>query len=150
MSVGMMAVVWIISGYVPEHPIQGVGLMVLCGVVFLTVSILGGTRLSTLGNGVLAFMLYSVAFVGGWVEQIGALVRSETAVDIGIVVSLLIPGETLWRRAAYLLQPAVLREVTFTPFGTSSAPSEVMVVYSLVYAAVLLAAAVLFFQRRDL
>ena len=150
MSAGMMAVVWTLSGYVPEHPFQGVGLMVLSGLVFLTISILGGTRLPTLGNGVLAFMLYGVAFVGGWVEQIGALVHSDTAVNIGIAVSLLVPGETLWRRAAYLLQPPVLGEVTFTPFGTSSAPSEAMVVYSLAYVAVLLTAAVLLFQRRDL
>ncbi len=50
-------------------------------------------------------MLYGLAFIAGWIEQFGALFRNEAAVNTGIVISLLVPSEAMWKRAAYLLQP---------------------------------------------
>lgn len=150
MSAGMMGVVWAISGYLPPHAVEGVGLMILDGLVFLTLSILGGTRLPPMGNGVVVFMLYGVAFVAGWVEQFGAFLKNDTAVSIGIVVSLLTPGEAMWRRAASLMQPSLPGGMDFSPFAAVSTPSEAMVVYTMAYTAVLLLLALLSFQRRDL
>jgi Cu-processing system permease protein len=150
MSAGMVLIVWSISHYLPPGLLQGVGLMVLEGLVFLTLSILGGTRLPPLGNGVVVFMLYGMAFVAGWIEQIGALLHNETAVDIGIVVSLLVPGETMWRRGAYLMQTQILGGLNVSPFAVASAPSPAMVTYAAVYVAILLLAALGSFSRRDL
>lgn len=150
MSVAMMTVVWGITRYMPPNPIQGVALMIVEGLVLLTLSILGGTRLSTLTNGVVVFMLYGLAFISGWIEQIGAFTRNTAAVNIGIVASLLMPSEAMWKRAAYLMQPPFLRELGVTPFAAASAPSTAMVVYTILYIAVTLAAAVYLFQQRDL
>ena len=150
MSGGMIAVVWAISGYLPPHLLQGVGLMILEGLVFLTLSILGGTRLPPMGNGVVVFMLYGVAFVAGWVEQFGALLNNDTAVSIGIVVSLFVPGEAMWRRAASLMQPPLLGGMDFSPFTPASTPSEAMIIYTIAYTAALLLLALVSFQRRDL
>jgi ABC-type transport system involved in multi-copper enzyme maturation permease subunit len=150
MSASMVITVWAIAQYLPPHLWEGIGLMALEGLFFLTLSILGGTRLSPLGNGVVVFMLYGMAFVAGWVEQFGALLHSETAVNIGIVASLFVPGETMWRRAAYLMQPPVMRELSITPFTAASAPSVAMVVYTCLYIAVTLGVAVYVFGRRDL
>lgn len=150
MSAGMMAVVWAIAGYLPPNAGRGVGLMILEGLVFLTLSILGGTRLSPIGNGVVVFMLYGVAFVAAWIEQFGALLHNETAVNIGIVVGLFIPGEAMWRRAAALMQPPLPGSLDFSPFTPASTPSLTMVGYTIGYTAVLLLLALLSFQRRDL
>lgn len=150
MSAGMVVTVYAIAGYLPPHLLEGVGLMILEGLVFLTLSILGGTRLPPLGNGVVVFMLYGLAFVAGWMEQFGAILHSEIAVDIGIVASLLVPGEVMWRRAAYLMQPPVMRELSVSPFTAASAPSPAMVYYAAVYIALALGAAVYVFGRRDL
>lgn len=150
MSLSLMSIVWFIARYLPPNPGQGILLMVVEGLVVLTLSILGGTRLPTLANGVLAFMLYGIAFIAGWIEQIGALTRNETAVNIGIVVSFLMPGEAMWKRAAYLMQPPFLRELGMSPFGTASAPSSAMVAYAFVYIVVALIAALRLFERRDL
>jgi len=152
MSLAVIAIVWQITGYLPPHPAAGIGLIVLGGLVVLTLSILGGTRLSTLANGVVVFMLYGLAFIAGWVEQIGSYLRNEAAVNMGIVVSLIVPSEAMWKRAAYLMQPPFLRELGLdaTPFGAASAPSTAMVVYTLIYTGAALAAAVWAFQRRDL
>lgn len=146
----MVGIAWAVSGYAPENLVQGVGLMVLAELVLLTLSILGGTFLNTLANGVFVFMLYGLAFIAGWIEQIGALLRSELAVDVGILISFLMPSEAMWRRASYLMQPPFLRELGFGPFATASAPSAAMVVYALLYVVAVLLLAMRLFQQRDL
>jgi len=150
MSVAMIGIVYGISRYVPPSPVQGIALMMLEGLVILSISILGGTRLTTLANGVVVFMLYALAFISGWIEQIGAFMRNETLSSIGIVISLIMPSESLWRRAAYLMQPPTIRQLGFGPFATATAPSGVMVAYSALYAAVLMVFAIRVFRRRDL
>lgn len=150
MGVGVMAVGWTVARYVPPHPAEGITLMFLSSLVVLTLSVLGGARLSTMANGIVVLMLYGLAFIAGWIEQIGAYTRNEAAVNTGIVVSFLVPSEAMWKRAAYLMQPGFLRELGATPFTSASAPSQPMVVYTLVYIAAVLAAATYLFQRRDL
>ena len=106
MSGAVLGIVYAISQNPLPNVARGVLHMILAGEVVLAVSILGGTRLTTLANGVVTFMLYGLAFIAGWIEQIGAFIHNATSVDIGIVVSLLMPGEAMWKRAAYLMQPA--------------------------------------------
>ncbi len=79
----------------------------------LSLSLLGGTRLPALANGVVIFMFYGLAFIAGWIEQIGSYLQNEAAVNIGIIVSLFLPIEAMWKRAAYILQPPFLRELGF-------------------------------------
>jgi len=146
----MLAISWLMAGYLPPNVGQGLGLIVLAELVLLTLSILGGTRLNTLANGVLMLMLYGLAFISGWIEQIGAFTGNETAVDVGILISLVMPSEAMWRRAAYLMQPPFVRDLGATPFLTMTAPSTGMVVYTLAYVALALLAAIRLFDRRDL
>jgi Cu-processing system permease protein len=146
---GILAVVYLLVGYQPPNALPGVGLLVLEALVLLSLSLLAGTRLSTLTNGVLLFMLYGLAFIGAWVEQIGALLDSRAAVNIGIITSLAMPVEALWRRAAYLMQPPILSAIP-TPFSGASPPSAAMVLYAAFYTALALGLAMRSFSRRDL
>jgi Cu-processing system permease protein len=146
---GILALVYILAEYRPPNALPGVGLLALEALVLLSLSLLAGTRLSTLTNGVLLFMLYGLAFIGAWVEQIGALLDSRAAVNIGIITSLAMPVEALWRRAAYLMQPPVLSAIP-SPFSGTSPPSAAMVVYAALYAALALGLAMRSFRRRDL
>jgi ABC-type transport system involved in multi-copper enzyme maturation permease subunit len=146
---GILASVYLLVGYQPPNALAGVGLLILEALVLLSLSLLVGTRLSTLTTGVLLFMLYGLAFIGAWVEQIGSLLQSRAAVNIGIVTSLAMPVEALWRRAAYLMQPPLLSGLP-SPFSGASPPSVAMVFYALGYAALALALAMRSFSRRDL
>lgn len=148
---GLIAIYRWRTGFdVPNIP-AGVGLMILQGLLVLSVTIWGGTRLSTLANGVLAFMLVGIAFIGGWVEQIGSLLQNETAVDIGIVTSLIMPSEILWKQALSLLQPRVANSpFAAGPFVVLSQPSDLMIWYAVFYTAVLLLLSLVTFSRRDL
>lgn len=152
LSAALVAVVALISGYVPRNLVQAIALILFEGLVVLTLSLLGGTRLPALANGVVVFMFYGLAFIAGWVEQIGAVLQNAAAVNIGIIVSLLAPIEVLWKRAAYLLQPTFIRELGFdaSPFGAASAPSPLMVWYAVGYMTVALLLAIRSFSRRDL
>ncbi|MEW5986076.1 MAG: ABC transporter permease subunit [Chloroflexota bacterium] len=151
LSGGIILIVYLRAGFVTHNIVLGLALMYLEALVVLTISIAGGTRLSTLANGAMAFMLYGLAFVGGWVEQIGAILRNETAVDIGILASLIMPGEVLWKKASSLFQPQTLLGDDFAgPFVVASQPSNAMIVYAVLYVLVLLALALWSFARRDL
>lgn len=148
---GLMLVVYLRSGFLFRNILPGMSMIVLQTWVILSISIAGGTRLSTLANGVLAFALYSLAFLGGWVEQIGALFRNEAAVNIGIFTSLIMPGDILWKRALTMFQPRFASTPYLAgPFAVSSQPSDLMIYYGLFYTFGLLALAMWSFSRRDL
>lgn len=146
---GILLAVYALTGYVPPNPFAGIGLLMLESLVLLSLSLLAGTYLSTLTNGVVLFMLYGLAFIGAWVEQIGSFLQSRAAVNIGIVTSLLMPVESLWRRAAYLMQPPFASAIP-SPFGGVSPPSAAMVIYAALYAALAFGLAMRAFSRRDL
>jgi len=150
MAGGVLLVARALGGFALPHPGRGLPLMALEGVVLVTLSILGGTRLSTVTNGVFAFGLYGLAFIGSWVEQIGARVGNLAARDVGTVASLIMPTEAMWQLAAHHMQPAIMRDLAITPFSPASVPSGAMVAWAAGYAVVALLVAVRSFHRRPL
>ena len=139
------------TGVEIAHLWAGMGLILLQGLILLSLSLAGGTRLTTMANGALAFMLYGIAFLGSWIEQIGALFENETAVQIGIITSLIMPSEALWRKALVLFQPNLGNTPMVSgPFAVASQPSDLMIGYAIVYMLVLLALALYSFSTRDL
>ena len=146
---GMLLITYMLVDYIPPDPLEGVLLLILEALVLLSLSLLGGTRLSTLTNGVVLFMLYGLAFIGAWVEQIGSLLQSGAAIDVGIVTGLIMPVETLWRRAAFVMQSPLSQSIP-SPFSSPSIPSPAMTIYALIYMTVVLLLALRSFQTRDL
>jgi ABC-type transport system involved in multi-copper enzyme maturation permease subunit len=150
MAGGTIGLVYIIAGYVPPNAFGGIALIWMNGLLMLSLSFLGGSYLSTLANGVLAFGLFGVAFVGGWVEYVGWFTKNQVVINIGIISSLIIPSEALWKRAAHVMESPLVAAMGFSPFTSTSPPSPMMVWYAVFYAAVILAFAVRQFSRRDL
>lgn len=150
MAGGVMAVVYLTAGYVASGAAQGMALMIWEGILMMSLSLVSGALWSTLANGVFIFGMYGLAFVGGWIERIGSVMHNDTAVNLGIVSSLLMPSEALWQRAAYLMQPPLLRNIGMGPFSFGSYPSNAMVGYSVLYVAVAVLLAAAIFTRRDL
>lgn len=154
MGGGVMGLVFLRSGYTAPSPLSAMALLWLNALVLLSVSLLGGAYLSTLANGVLVFGLYGVAFIGGWIEQIGSFFTnpsaSQIAINIGVITSLIMPSEALWKRAAHELQSPLVSALGVSPFTTRSYPSGVMILFAVLYLLVALALAVRHFNRRDL
>jgi Cu-processing system permease protein len=150
MAGGVMGVVYALSGYSAPNALRGLLLMACNVLLLLSVSLLGGSIFSTLANGALVFGLYGVAFMGGWIEQFGSLVSNQTAINIGVICSLILPSESLWRRAAYEMQSPLVAAFGVSPFSSSSVPSPLMVGYAILYAILALSFAIRHFSRRDL
>ena len=126
-SGGVLAIARAVGHFTPPGLALGLPLMALEAVVFVSLSIAGGARLATVTNGILAFGLYGLAFIGSWVEQVGALAGNLAAQNVGTVASLIMPTEALWQRAAYFMQPTIMRDLHLTPFSPASLPSVAMV-----------------------
>ncbi len=138
------------SGYLAHHALAVLSLVWLQAVVLLGVTMAAGTCFSSLSSGAISLGLYGLAFVGGWIEQFGALRHVQALVDLGILSSLIMPSDALWRRAAFVFQPPILGSVGASPFGSNLIPSNAMVVYAAVYAVLAILLAQVLFSRRDL
>jgi len=147
---GIMGLTALITGWVPSRWARGLALLALEALVPLSLSFWGGTWLSSLANGALGLGLYGLAFVGGWMEQVGSLIGQPAVVDLGILASLLMPAEAIWRRAAYELQSPLARLAGLSPFTAATIPSDRMLLYAILYIAFFLALARYQFERRDL
>lgn len=152
MAGGVVLIGRVITGFLQPGMERALPLMALEATVLLTVCIAGGTRLSTVTNGIVGFGFYGLAFVGGFVEQVGAFTGNLAARDIGTAVSLVSPPDALWRMAAYYLQPPIFRDLQLGPpmFWAASTPTSAMVVWSIGFVIVTMMVAVRTFNRRAL
>jgi len=149
-SSGVLVIARSIGHFTPPGLGHGLPLMALDAVVLVSLSIAGGARLATVTSGILVFGLYGLAFIGGWVEQVATLTGNVAAQNVGTVASLLMPTEALWRRAAYFMQPSVMRDLNWTPFSTGSFPSVAMVWWAVLYAVLALSSGIQAFRKRAL
>jgi ABC-type transport system involved in multi-copper enzyme maturation permease subunit len=148
---GVLFLIWRVAGYTAVNYLAGLFFLWLNAMLMLSVSFLGGAALSTLTNGVLVFGLFGIAFVGGWIEQIGSFIENQTAVNIGVISSLIMPSEALWKRLAFEMQSPLASTLGgVTPFSSATVPSDAMIVYAVIYTSAALFLAIRIFSGRDL
>lgn len=147
---GVNAIAMIMTGVTARHLLPGFSLIWMESIVLLSVTFALATYFSTLTSGVLALGLHGLAFLGGWIEQFGAVTQTQSAVTVGIISSVLMPSEALWRRAAFEMQSPLAGALRLSPFSTLSVPSRGMMVYAALYLGIALAVSIRRFSRRDL
>jgi len=147
---GTIAVGYWIAGVTPENAVRGGLLVLLECFVALALTFMVGTWFSTLANGVIVLGLHGLAFMGGWLEQMSGFTESARLVALGIVCSLIMPSESVLRRAAFEMQTPLAGSLPFSPFANVSVPSPVMIGYAGFYLLVALIIAIYHFQQRDL
>jgi Cu-processing system permease protein len=153
MAGGVAAISYGLTGFSLPNLVGGVALIYFGALLVMTITLACSSRISTLATGGVVFGLYGIGFIGGWVEQFGAFLQNQTAVNVGIISSLLIPSDALWRRAAFEMTPPLGQALGFAsggPFITTSVPSPLMIVYAGLYIVVAVALTVRQFSRRDL
>ena len=150
LAIGVLTIARLEAHFTLPNVQHGLPLMLLEGTVLLTLSIAGGTRFTTITNGMIAFGLYGLAFIGNWVEQIGTYTDNSAARNVGTIASLIMPSEALWQRAAWFMQPAITRELGNTPFSPVSVASGAMVWWAAGYCAVVLCVGLAWMRRRAL
>ena len=154
MAGAILGMAWLASGYQAFDTVRTIGLMVLGALVLLTVSLFGSTLFSTLANGVIAFTLFGLAWLGGLIEFTGGMVQNDGMVNLGIAISLLVPSDAIWKAASFYAQSPLFLAIGGTrgqvPFIGAVPPTLSLVVWALAYPAVFLLLAVRAFSRRDL
>ncbi|NPV92918.1 MAG: ABC transporter permease [Firmicutes bacterium] len=144
------------NGFASSLTVGSVVLFCLQPVVLVGISLLGSCVLPTLGNGVAVMMLYLVGIVGGIIEQVGVLVKNASLVNAGIITSLIIPVDVLYRKSVELLlrgadnplQTLALNNLG--PLGSLSSPSQWMLVYAVLYLVAFVGGGIAAFNRKDL
>ncbi|MDA8335359.1 MAG: hypothetical protein M0Z41_10290 [Peptococcaceae bacterium] len=147
-------VVKYIAGFSPSGLVPALLIFPLQPLVLASLAIWGSTVMNTVANGVVVFMLYLLAIVGGMVEQFGALLGSSNMVNTGIVTSLVLPADVIYRKVAAIILgsggPVADNPLgNLGPFGSRSEPSVWMMVYVFLYIGFMLFRAVRSFGRRD-
>ena len=160
----------LIVGYTFDFRSDGfysaMALFALQPLVLLAVSLWGSTFLSTLGNGIFMFMLYSVGVIGGMVEYVGVQMSTlsmtiggsgsaaaSSLTMTGIVTSLLMPVDSLYRLVNFILlygSSVPSQVLNFNPFSTTSPPSPVMLAYTAGYVLLFIGLGIRKFSRRDI
>jgi len=147
---GTIAVAYLMAGVAPENALVGALLVLLECLLALTVTLLFGTWFSTITSGVLVIGLYGLAFMGGWLEQMSGFTESARLATVGIVSSLIMPSEAIWRRAEFDMQTPLAGALPFSPFANVSIPSRSMIAYAVIYLLVALLLSLYHFGERDL
>lgn len=149
---GVQTIAYVKCGYLLPHFAEGTGLMLLEALLLMTVTLTCSSMMSTLATGGTVLGLYGLSFLGGWIEQIGAVFKNQTAVNVGIISSFIMPAEALWKRASYEMTSPLIQSIGMAagPFSVLSLPNGWMIVYAALYMVAAFFFAVRRFSRRDL
>jgi ABC-type transport system involved in multi-copper enzyme maturation permease subunit len=149
LSAGILLVIRVIGGLSPPGVPMALPLLMLEITLSLTVAIAGGARFSTVTNAIASVGFYGVAFIGGFVEQIGGFAGISSMRTIGVLVSLISPADSMWRLAAHHMQPEFARSTGMLALG-ASVPSLLMVFWAMGFVVVTLLYGIRAFRRRAL
>lgn len=149
------AIVYWRAHYLSDRLLQGILLLIAKVALLHAVTMLGSVLMPAITAGIVLFIAYSVTNVTGLLEQVGRNLESDSLVQVGIYGSLMLPADTLWRMAAFTVQPpnpllALGIRTMIGPFMVLFLPSIWMGVYALAYLAAAVGAAIWRFSRKDL
>lgn len=150
--------VWFFVDYTPPNPLGAIAFLVGESLVMLTLALLFSTRLAPMTGGIIALVLFGLGWIGGIAHGVGVALESDAVRNIGVVMNTLLPTDGLWRGALYHLEPAVVietmggagRVTAVNPFFVLSPAPPIFVAWAVVWIAIVLAAAIFSFERREL
>src|SRR5260221_11668351 len=143
--------------YVPPHPLEFVGFIALEGMVTLTLALALSTRLAGMVCGVVALVLWGVAWIGGIVGGVGLALDNAAAAHVGTATRLTLPTDGMWRGAICALEPegtipatrAAGPGVARNPFFAADPPDPLYLAWTIGWIAVGLGLAIWSFTHRE-
>jgi ABC-type transport system involved in multi-copper enzyme maturation permease subunit len=154
-----IAVVALVSGYVPPEP--GVAVVCLVGqaVLTLTLALALGTRLPSMTSGAIAVACFGAAWLGGFLASVAGLLRAQAIVPTLDIVRFLFPTDLLWRGVIHGLEPPVVQllargvdasRFAYDPFFALQPIPVEAALWAVAWMVLVLGAGVLAFGRREL
>ncbi|MFN2451212.1 MAG: ABC transporter permease subunit [Candidatus Dormibacteria bacterium] len=152
-----LLVVRVLTGYVPPHPIAMVAFVAAEGVVLVSLTLLLSVRLSGMTAGIVALVLFFMAWMGGIAGAVGTALGNAGVEAAGTVSRLALPTDGLWRGAIYNAEPesvlavaAGTREAAANPFTATAAPAAAYLAWAAVWVIAVVALTAWSFRRREL
>ena len=154
-----IATVRVVSGYTPPEPLLAVVFLSAQAVVLLTFAMLLSTRLPAIASGAVCVVLFGLGWMAGVFAGVGRFFDAGPLVDVAEASRWLLPSDGLWRGAIFSLEPplVVLAAVgrggpaaDANPFFASTLPPPAFLVWSAAWIVLVLAAAAISLNRRDL
>jgi ABC-type transport system involved in multi-copper enzyme maturation permease subunit len=147
-----------VSGYQPPHPVEFLGFVLGEGIVILTFALALSTRVAGMVGGVIAAILFGIAWMGGIVGGIGAAFNNATITHVGTATKLILPTDGLWRGAVWSLEPSIViaaqqqagPAVAANPFFAAEPPPAAYVIWAVAWIAAMLALAIYSFRSREI
>lgn len=149
----MIFVTYYFAHYRVEGIFSGLASFMLIPIILVALGVCGSVLFSTMANGVILCMLFIFGTVGGMLEQIGAILKNTALVNTGIVSSLLIPTDAVYREmiSGLLSGPNnPINVVYMNPFASMNPPSRLMICYAVAYVIFFVFAAVRVFNKTDI
>lgn len=140
-------------------------LLALIIVLLVSLTMLGSTKFSSLGNGVFITMLFGAGWLGGMLEKVqkigifeafGAEEIGNTLSNISGLMSIIMPVDALQRKMMHgligldELGSVVNVSKMISGFFIGDVPSGTFVIYAMLYAAIAFIWGVLRFRKKDL
>jgi ABC-type transport system involved in multi-copper enzyme maturation permease subunit len=155
-AVLLLAVRWIVD-YVPPDPLRVAAYLVGSSIVLMTLALLLSTRVAPMTGGIVALVLFGLAWIGGIAQGIGLAFGNEALASIGTITSLILPTDGLWRGAIYHLEPAAIlaavsqmNAASGNPFLAAAPPPVSYLVWCVCWVGALVGISILSLERRDL
>jgi ABC-type transport system involved in multi-copper enzyme maturation permease subunit len=147
-----------VSGYQPPHPVEFLGFVLGEGIVILTLALLLSTRLAGMVGGVIAAILFGIAWMGGIVGGVGAAFSNATITHVGTATKLILPTDGLWRGAVWSLEPSIViaaqsglgPAVAANPFFAAEPPPAAYVAWAVAWIVAILLLAIWSFRSREI
>lgn len=153
-TLAIVGVARVVGGYVPVSLLGLLALVSLEVTFLVTVGMLLSCRLSHVATGVVLFIYFGIAWLGGFISWIGGIADTPDLTTIGLVVSLVSPSDALWKAASAYAAPMGMpldgNSLLDLPFRASLPPSPWFVAWAVVWTLILLALGLRAFSRRDL
>jgi Cu-processing system permease protein len=152
--VGSLLITHAVTGWWPDRIVLPAVELAGSVIVLVALSLLGSVYLSAIANGIAVFMIFGAGLVAGLLGQIGEALDSSSLKTIANTSSWALPFEALYQDGLNAItadtQGFTRAALSLGPFGGAQAAGPQLAPFVLAYLAVLAAAALVGFRRRDL
>lgn len=154
-----IAVVRLVTGYLPVDPMMAPIYLAGETLVLLTLALVFSTRIAPVASGSIAVVGFGLAWMAGIAGGIGDYLGNDSLRTAGTVARLILPSDALWRGAMFGLEPPpdVLaaagenaRIFTVSPFWAGTPPPLPWLAWCAVWVVATLAIGILLLRRREL
>lgn len=153
-TLAILLVARVVAAYEPSSVFGLLAILALQVTLLVTVGMLLSCRLSSVATGVVLFLYFGIAWLGGFIGWIGTLAQKTEMTTIGTVVSLVAPSDALWKAASSNAIPQGMpissNGPTDLPFLSTLEPSPWFLGWAVLLTVAFLGLGIRAFSRRDL